>query len=262
MKKTLLSFLAIFFLMMLSLFASGVLSASPSSTVIATDNQNDVYEYSFTNGAQSVKNKQSKPIVDIVSLSYGLDSTNNATIILTLKGTPEPSNTTYYFVSLLSESSNITALMWSGTYSASTSLPKTCSLACVDLIVNNGIALSNASVSISGNSITWTLPREVNIFVFNNSLTSSYYKPVDANLTAVPGKDWSWLVDTLTTTSPLTLGSLPQSGNWWIDTMSWNSTNSTSTSKGLAGFEVVPVLGIFTVTSILAIFEKRGKNQG
>ncbi len=264
-RKTLFTFSAIVLLILLSSFASGVSAAAP--TVVATDDKNDVIEYSYSgSGLPSVKDGQSKDVVDIVSLSYGLDSNNNATITLTLAGTPNPDNSTFYWVELSSDSENLTAFAWSGAYDASSSQADYCSSACSWMSLNDGFAYSNTSAVIDGKSITWTLPRGVQTFEINYTDYSVNYREVNANLTATPGADWSWSVLTWTGTIPYTLtDSSTQSGTWWEDSLDWSSTNSTngnntSSSGGVPGLEVVPVVFTLTASAFVAIFEKRRRN--
>ena len=71
-KKAIIGFILLFFVMLLSSFASG--STASGLTQVATDPQSDVIEYSWNNNIPTTSIGQSKPNIDIVSLSYGVQT--------------------------------------------------------------------------------------------------------------------------------------------------------------------------------------------
>lgn len=251
--------------MLISSWVSGAAAAAP--TVVATDDKNDIISYEYSgSGLPTVKEGQSKDVIDIVSLAYGLDSNGNATITLNLVGTPTPNNETFYYVLLTSESDTVNAYAFSGAYDSSQG---DCATSCAYLNVNGAFGISNTTATISGNSITWTLPRDVQTFDLQSGFVD-----VSANMTTTANSTWSWSVLTWTGTFPYSSSSSDTSsavGTWWEDSLDWSSTNSTdtsastsdnSTSSSLPGLDFVSVVGVMSVSSVIAaLVEKRKKNK-
>ena len=265
-KKPIFIFLSLFLIMVISTLASGVSAAA--SVVVATDGKNDIISYEYTgSGLPVVKEGQTKDIIDIMSLTYGLDSNGNATITLTLVGTPTPNNETFYWVVLSSD--NVNAYAWSGAYDGSQS---DCASSCAYLSVNDGFGLSNSTATISGNSITWTFPRDVQVFDYQSGFVD-----VSANMTATANATWVWTVLTWTGTFPYSSTSDNSAvGTWWEDSLDWSSSNVTdtsatntsastsdnSTSSSMPGLDFVSVIGVLSASSVVAaLVEKRKKNK-
>ena len=192
-KKAIFGFFSLLFVMLVGVFAAGAVAAS--STVVATDPHNDVtvYAWNASINAAAVKVDQSKPVVDITTLTYGKDSNGNMTIGLTVVGTPVIDNQTFYLVILTGD--NITATAWAGSYDNTST---DCTLSCSYLAVGGSYSLdySNNSAVISGSTITWTFPRQVAGLDSNYNLVMQ-----DVNLPDTPNATWSWMAEAWTGTT-------------------------------------------------------------
>lgn len=254
--------------MMLSSIASGVSVATP--TVVATDPQNDVEEYIVTNNVLSYNQNVSKPEIDIVSVAYGLDSNSNATVALTLAGTPTPNNNTYYVVIFGDDAGYVLGMAWAGAYVDTSSSSSDCASSCTLLFYNTTIGYLNDSATISGNTITWTFP--------SIGLDYTQYANVSIPMPATANATWTWTVETVENTGDF-YGNVTN-GNWWIDTLdtyatdttgltnggtnggtnSGTDTNSTTGGKSSPGFDFIPVISFVSIASVAVIFERRRKH--
>ena len=192
-------------------------SSTSLSTVVATDPQNDVIEYSWNNSIPSTRIDQSKPNIDI---------SNNATVQLTLAGTPIPNNQTFYWLGFSYDALNITGYAWSGSYD-SNSGSSDCKFSCIWLSFNSGFSYQTANASISGNSITWTFPSIVQTVCYNYTDYSATLVNTTVNMPATANGNWSWNVLTWTGTFAYSSDtSTITSGTWWEDVLNSGSYDS------------------------------------
>lgn len=257
-KKSLTIFVTLVLVMLLSSFASGLSAAG--STQVATDPANDITKLAFGSTGES---DQSKPVIDILSLSYGLDSNGNATLTMTLGATPTPNNETFYWVDVTDDSGDLSAFAWSGAYDSSGSSTD-CSFACTYLLVGSSFGVQTSNATISGNSITWTFP--------NTIMDFSSGGEVPANMPSTPNATWTYTAIAWTGTTPYS--SAQTGGTWWEDILdstdssnagtdtATTSGNDTSGSTGLPGFDFVPVITFLSVSSVAALVQaqRRKKN--
>ena len=254
-KKSFFIFFSLLCVMLISSLASGTTAAG--STVAVTDPSNDVTVYAWDTSlnAADVKTDQSKPVIDITSISYGTDSNGNITIGLTVAGTPVFNNETFYWVTL--DGDNLTAQAWGGAFDTSST---DCSQSCSWISTGDSYSLDyqNNSAVISGSTITWTFPRQV------AKLNSTFqYEMVDLNLPDTPNATWTW--DAITWTGTTAYATSQTSGTWWEDTLGASSSNDTtdtnSTSKGLPGLDFVSVVGVLTISSVVATLVELRKKK-
>ncbi len=235
----------------------GTIAVASSSTVVATDSKNDVTKYtaSSSNSLPSVVDGQTKDVVDIVSISYGLDANNNATITLTLKGTPVLDGKTFYFVSLDGGNTNISVIAYSGSYT--NTAESTDSYITVYEGALTSFTATNAK--IDGNSIVYTLPRQLPDYVVNYTTFDVSTVWRNANFTSTANSAWQWYAEAWTGTIPFNETSSSTSGTWWMDDL--NATSSSvgggASSKGLPGMDIVPVLGFLTLSAFVTLVQKR-----
>ena len=252
----------IFFSLLCVMLISSLASASVNTTVI-TDPKNDVTLESWNDQLKRVDfaEGQSKPAIDIVSLGYGTDSNGNTTITLTLNGAPTLDNQTYYLVQVDSGDDNVSILAYAGAYSDSVDYTDSF----VTFGYNGGISYSNGSALTDTNSITWTLSRQVSVFNLS-AVDTGYYTQTDVVFSPNSSWDWSATAWTWTGVDLSSTSTQITSGQLWMDDTSASSTNTgsgtdTGTSSSLPSLDLVPVLGVLTVSAILTLVEKRKKKN-
>ena len=261
-EKTSFGFISLLFVLLISIFAAG--GSAASNTVVATDPQNDVSVSTWNNqtNSLSVNPGQSKPVVDIVSLSYGISANGNMTVTLTMAGTPIFNDYTFYEISL--HGVNLTADAWTGN---GTSLYSPyCSQSC-DWIYSTESAnlhYNNNSAVISGDSVIWTFPSQAPALDSNYNLVMQ-----NLNLPATPNASWIWTAEAWTGTS--TWASSQTSGTWWVDYLSSDNNfnlsldtsglNASSSSSSLPGLDIMPVISVLMLSSVTLLVQKRRKKK-
>lgn len=231
-----------------------------ATTQVVTDPSNDVESVTWNTSLSKAESSegQSKPVIDITSIDYGTTNAGNVTITLNLVGTPAIDNKTFYLVSAEHDESNLSILLWTGAYL--TASEEDYSYVFVSYLEAVSLSPLGYTPEITGTSLVWTLPRTV----MQLNFTSFEYEDVPLNLPATPDSAWTWDATAWTGTVPYS-SALTSAGTWWLDNLDSSSGTGTNTGTdstddaSAPGFEVLPLIGFISVTSLFVIIQRKEK---
>jgi len=248
------------------------------AVTVATDTTNDITTVTWINSYQwSAKYGQSVPKIDIQSIEWSATAEGNHTITLNLLGTPVLNNETFYWIDIEGSDEDLVILAWAGGFTGYIEGDKPAYLSVTkgeNIVYVDTLTTDEGSVVISGNSITFNVPKEVPIFNF----TTMKWENVDLGLPDTPPSSWEW--HAMSWTGNTTYGSY--SGTWSFDyypneddtyntaqsseevDTTTTSTNDTDQSigdnvpTGTPGFEFVTLsIGLLVTVVVISKRKKR-----